>query len=74
MATGRDRGLGKPVPVHAHQARHSGWDPIRGLPLRPADLGSASMRPDRWPHPDHQVVRTSKKFLPCGRHPPMHRC
>jgi len=35
------------IPVHAHRARHSGWDLVRGLPLRPADMGSASMRPER---------------------------
>lgn len=30
MATGRDGGLGQPVFVHVHQARHSGWDRILG--------------------------------------------
>ena len=24
--------------------------------------------------PRPPIVRASKKFLPCGRHPPMHRC
>ena len=44
---------------------NSGWDPIRALPLGPADKEPALTRP----HPDHQVAKTSKTFLPSGRHP-----